>query len=91
MRHYIIFWLTTQTLGDSIYFRRYAKSCKMYQVDLLYLILDVTLKICQHFLNIIRSRWHKKLSHIVSKDTNDFLHKLDALPSLSEDISFYIQ
>ena len=46
IRH-IIFWLTTHSLGDSIYYQKCTKGSIMYQVDLLYLILDVTLKICQ--------------------------------------------
>ena len=36
-----------------IYFQRYKKDSIMYQVDLLCLILDFILKICQLFLNII--------------------------------------
>ena len=43
------FWLTTQSLGNSVYSQKYRKGSIMYQVDLLYLILDITLKIYQLF------------------------------------------
>ena len=57
----------------------------MYKGDQLYLVLDISLKIYQLFLNIILNRLHKKVKSYI-KDTNDFLGKLDALPSLPEDI-----
>ena len=43
------FWLTTQSLGNSVYSQKYRRGSIMYQVDLLYLILDITLKIYQLF------------------------------------------
>ena len=43
------FCLTTQSLGNSVYSQKYRRGSIMYQVDLLYLILDITLKIYQLF------------------------------------------
>ena len=43
------FWLTTQSLGNSVYSQKYRKGSIMYHVDLLYLILDITLKRYQLF------------------------------------------
>ena len=47
------------------YFQRYTKGSVMYHVDQLYLILYITLKICQLFSIIILNRLHKKLNHIL--------------------------
>ena len=51
----------------------------MYQGGLLYLILDIPLKIYH-----LQPNAQKVKSYI--KDINDFLCKLDALPSMPEDI-----
>ena len=66
-------------------FQRYSKGFIMYQVDQLCLILDIRLKICQLFSSIILKPIAQKVKSYI-KDTNDFLRKLDALPSLPEDI-----
>ena len=59
------FWLTTQSLGDFIYFQRYKNGLVMYLGGRLYLFLDIKLKMYQLFLNIILSRSHRKLNHIL--------------------------
>ena len=59
------FLVNNPKLGRFYLLPKIHKRLYMYQVDLLYLILNITLKIYQHFSNIILSRSHKKLSHIL--------------------------
>ena len=61
------------------------KGSIMYQGDLLYLILDITLKNIPAFLKGHLKPIAQKVKSYI-KDIHDFLCKLDALTSLPEDI-----
>ena len=71
-------------LGRFFYFQRYSNGSIAPLADLLYLIWNITLKIYH-----AKPRAQKGRSH--RKSNNDFLGKLNALPSLPEDVTLCTQ